>query len=82
MHVAHVNALKYKLTSYQIDPFADGPARHLTTGSVIDKKVIAGLLNAPLLGNDKYLQFIDERLECSKVIHGQAFSTISRIKRT
>ena len=62
MHVAHVNALKYKLTSYQIDPFADGPARHLTTGSEIEKKVIAGLLNAPLLGNDKYLQFIDERL--------------------
>ena len=62
MHVAHVNALKDKLTSYQIDPFADGPARHLTTGSEIDKKVIAGLLNAPLLGNDKYLQFIDERL--------------------
>ena len=62
MHVAHFNALKDKLTSYQIDQFADRPARHLRTGSEIVKKVIAGLLNAPLLGNDKYLQFIDERL--------------------
>ena len=43
IHVTHVNALKDKLTSYEID----GPARHLTTGSEIDKKVIAGLLNVP-----------------------------------
>ena len=39
MHVAHVNALKDKLASYEIDPFADGPARHLTTESEIDKKI-------------------------------------------
>ena len=32
MHVAHVNALEDKLASYEIDPFADGPAGHLTTG--------------------------------------------------
>ena len=31
IHVAHVNSLKDKLASYEIDQFGGGSARHLTT---------------------------------------------------
>ena len=44
MHTNHVRALKEKLTSYKLDPFEDGPARHTQTG--IDEEIIKGLQKA------------------------------------
>ena len=48
--------MKDQLKKYNTDPFGDGPAKQLTTGKIIDAKIIQGLLDA------KYLQFVAERL--------------------
>ncbi len=62
LHRGHVKSLKEKLQGYQIDPFADVPARHITTGNEINARIIKGLLAAPELGNKKYKSFVEERL--------------------
>ena len=62
LHINHVQSLKEKLKGYQIDPFANAPACHITTGYEIDHKIIEGLLSAPKLGDEKYKKFVEERL--------------------
>ena len=54
--------MKDQLKKYNTDPFGDGPAKQLTTGKIIDAKIIQGLLDADKIGNSKYLEFVAERL--------------------
>ena len=61
-HRQHVKILKDQLKKYNTDPFGDGPAKQLTTGKVIDAKIIQGLLDAEKIGKSKYLEFVVERL--------------------
>ena len=61
-HSQHVKNLKDQLKKYNNDPFGDGPAKQLTTGKIIDAKIIQGLLDAEKIGNSKYLEFVAERL--------------------
>ena len=57
-----VKKLKDQLKKYNTDPFGDGPAKQLTTGKIIDAKIIQGLLDAEKISNSKYLEFVAERL--------------------
>ena len=57
-----VKNLKDQLKKYNDDPFGDGPAKQLTTGKIIDAKIIQGLLDAEKIGNSKYLELVAERL--------------------
>ena len=54
--------MKDQLKKYNNDPFGDGPAKQLTTGKIIDAKIIQGLLDAEKIGNSNYLEFVAERL--------------------
>ena len=54
--------MKEQLKKYNTDPFGDNPAKQLTTGKIIDAKIIQGLLDAEKIGNSKYLEFVAERL--------------------
>ena len=58
----HVKNLKDQLKKCNTNPFGDGPAKQLTTGKIIDAKIIQGLLDAEKIGNSKYLEFVAERL--------------------
>ena len=62
LHGSHVHDLKQKRHSYNISPFAAGPARNVTTGEEIDSSVIKGLLDSPKLGDKKFQEFVTERL--------------------
>ena len=61
-HSQHVKNLKDQLKKCNTDPFSDGPAKQLTTGKIIDAKIIPCLLDAEKIGNSKYLEFLAERL--------------------
>ena len=61
-HSQHVKNLKDQLKKYNTDPFDDSPAKQLTTGKIIDAKIIQGLLDAEKIGNSRYLEFVAERL--------------------
>ena len=61
-HSQHVKNLKDQLKKYNTDPFGDSPAKQLTTGKIIDAKIIQGLLHAEKIGNYKYIEFFAERL--------------------
>ena len=54
--------MKNQLKKYNADTFGDGPAKQLTTGRIIDAKIIQGLLDVEKIGNSKYLEFVTERL--------------------
>ena len=60
--VSHFHDLKEKLYSYNMNPFATGPARNISTGAKIDSKVIEGLLKSPKIGDKKYKEFVTEIL--------------------
>ena len=60
-HSQHVKKLKDQLKKYNTDPFGDAPAKQLTTGKIIDPKIIQCLLDAEKIGNSKYLDFVAER---------------------
>ena len=61
-HLSHVESLKQQLTKYGCNPFSDSNAKNITTGAEIDTNIIAGLLSAPDVGNEKFLTFARERL--------------------
>ena len=54
--------MKDQLKKYNNDPFGDGPAKQLTTGKIIDAKLIQSLLDAEKIGNSNYLEFAAERI--------------------
>ena len=54
--------MKDQLRKYNNDPFGDGPAKQLTTGKIIDAKLIQSLLDAEKIGNSNYLEFAAERI--------------------
>ena len=43
------------MRQYSYDPFGDGNAKEISTGKEIDASIIAGLVGADKLGNEKYL---------------------------
>ena len=51
-----------KLQDYNIDLFGKGPAQHLTTDKAMDYRMVKDLLIAPLLGHERYIQFVEDRL--------------------
>ena len=53
IHSQHVKNLKDQLKMYNTNPFGCGPAKQLTTGKIIDTKIIQGLLDAEKIGNSK-----------------------------
>ena len=61
-HKENVTLLKDALKSYNINPLDEGPAKAFTSGVELNSKVIKGLLKAPTLGYDKFLEFVNSRL--------------------
>ena len=76
LHLSRVKSFKDKLKGYGSNPFGEGPARNITTGKEVALEIIAGLLNAPKLGDDKYKSFVSERLVTGKVDY---FSPIKKV---
>ena len=62
LHGKHVQDLKDKLNQYLVDPFGNGVARELITGKEIDVTIIKGLVEADVIGDEKYREFVKERL--------------------
>ena len=62
MHQKHAENLKSQLTDYNVDSFEDSSAICISTGQEIDFSVLQGLLQVSELGNEKYLNFVKERL--------------------
>ena len=61
-HSQHVKNLNDQLKKYNTNPFGDGPVKQLTTGRIMDAKIIQGLLDAEKISNSKYLEFVAEKL--------------------
>ena len=57
----HLKCLKEKLRGYNINPFADVPARHTVTNSELDPKNVEDLLSAPEFRDERYKLFLEER---------------------
>ena len=51
-----------KLKQYNVIIVGDGPARNLTTGREIDRKVIDGLLQVEEVRNKRFITFVQDRL--------------------
>ena len=62
LHLSHVKSLIDQLKGYGSHPFGEGPARNISTGKVVALEIIAGLLDSPKLGDDRYKSFVNERL--------------------
>ena len=62
MYRKHDESLKSQLKDYNIDPFEDSSAICINTGQEINFSVVEGLLQASELVNEKYLNFVKERL--------------------
>ena len=77
LHMNHMNKLIKKLHDYKIDPFGDGPARHITTGREIDCQIVNDMLQAPEIGKEKCKEFIRDRLVTGEVDY---FQPIKRLK--
>ena len=73
----HMKKVIKKLHDYKIDPFGDGPARHITTGREIDCQIVNDMLQAPEIGKEKYKEFIGDRLVTGEVDY---FQPIKRLK--
>ena len=58
-HYKNVECLKEKV---KIDPFDTGKAKNLNTGIEFDQKIIEGLSNAPVIGDNCFKQFVKARL--------------------
>ena len=76
-HAKNVNSLKEKLRSYKIDPFSDGPAKVVCTGAEVDARIICDVLNAPATGNERYKEYVKNRLFDGKE---SFFSPIKKLK--
>ena len=68
MHQKHVENLKPQSEDYNVDPFEDSSA--IFTGQEFNFSVLLGLLLASELGNEKYLNFGNERLIEGFIIQG------------
>ena len=62
MHQKHLERLKSQLKDYNLDHLEANSAIYLSTSQEIDFFVLQGLLQASELGNEKYLNFVKERL--------------------
>ena len=66
LHLSHVKSLKDQLKGYGSHPFGEGPARNILTGKEVTLEIIAGLLDSPKLGDDRYKSFVNESLVTGK----------------
>ena len=73
----HAESLLQKLRDYNIDLFGRGPAQNRTTGKAMDYRMAKDLLIAPLLGNDRYIQFVEDCLVNGRV---GVFDPIKKLK--
>ena len=76
-HSKNVNSLKEKLRSDKTDPFSDGQAKVICLGTEVDAKVIGDVLNAPATGNERFKEFMKNRLVDGKE---SLFSPIKKLK--
>ena len=67
MHYKHVENLKAKLKDYGFNAFAEGVAKCITIGEAIEEGIISGLLTASSIGNERFKEFVQERLIDGKV---------------
>ena len=58
-----VKSLKQKLEEYNVDPFSDGSAVHITTGIELDQDIVTDLLNAENICDERYKEFVGQRLQ-------------------
>ena len=65
-HSDHVNALKEKLRSYGVNPFASTPLRNVSTGEEIEEAIVHDMINAEVIGNAKFTEFV-----CTRLVHGE-----------
>ena len=69
-------SLKDQMKGYGSYPFGEGHARNISTGEEVTLEIIAGLLDSPKLGDDRYKSFANECLVTGKV---DFFSPIKRV---
>ena len=60
LHVSNLKVLKQQLRIYGCDPFAE--VRDIITGEELPKDIIENLLKTDSTVNEKYLNFVSERL--------------------
>ena len=58
--MSNLKALKQQLRIYGCDPFAE--VRDIVTGEELPKDIIENLLKTDSIVNEKYLNFVSERL--------------------
>ena len=61
LHELTIVSMVQRLERY-LNPFDEQPARNIKTGKVIGEKIINGLLNSSILGENLFLEFINKRL--------------------
>ena len=62
MHQKHIKNLKSLLNNYNVDHFEDSSTICINTGREIHFSVVRGLLQAPELVNETYLNLMTKRL--------------------
>ena len=62
MHATHVKSLKHQLLGYRVDPFSNQPSKCFSTGVEIEPTVYKDLINAEQIGQEKFNEFVKERL--------------------
>ena len=61
LHELTIVSMVQRLERY-LNPFDEQPARNIKTGNIIGEKIINGLLNSSILGENLLLEFINKRL--------------------
>ena len=64
-HECTVSGLVTQPDQY-FNPFVDGPARHIKTGTEIDARVVQGLLSSTEKGESQYKMFVNTGLEATE----------------
>ena len=73
----HVESLKSKLVKYNINPFGEGPTKDLTIVKELGKNIMKGLIYAPSFGNEKFVEFMEERSVNGAVIFFSQIKIVS-----
>ena len=62
IHATHVKSLKHQLLGYGVDPFSNQAPKCFSTGVEIEPTVYKDMINAEQIGQEKFNEFVKERL--------------------
>ena len=62
MHASHFKSLKHQFLGYGVDPLSNQPSKCFSTGIEIEPTVYKDMINAEQIGQEKFNEFVKERL--------------------